>query len=33
MLGRYIFFVDIAGHREDEDVKDALTMVGRKLLS
>jgi prephenate dehydratase len=30
MLGRYIFFVDIAGHREDEDVKDALTMVGRK---
>jgi prephenate dehydratase len=30
MLGRYIFFVDIAGHREDDDVKDALTMVGKK---
>ncbi|MGE5613998.1 MAG: prephenate dehydratase [Bacillota bacterium] len=30
MLGRYIFFVDIAGHREDENVKDALTMVGKK---
>ena len=30
MLGRYIFFVDIAGHRKDENVKDALTMVGKK---
>ncbi len=29
-LGRYIFFVDISGHREDEDVKNALTMVTRK---
>lgn len=30
MLGRYIFFVDIEGHREDENLKDALIMVGRK---
>ena len=29
-LGRYIFFVDIIGHLEDEDVKNALTMVKRK---
>lgn len=29
-LGKYIFFVDITGHREDEAVKDALTMVRRK---
>jgi len=29
-LGRYIFFVDIKGHREDQDLKDALTMVKRK---
>ena len=29
-LGRYIFFVDIEGHREDEDVRDALAMVRRK---
>lgn len=29
-LGRYIFFVDIHGHLEDEDVKSALTMVKRK---
>jgi prephenate dehydratase len=29
-LGRYIFFVDIEGHAEDEDVRDALTMVKRK---
>lgn len=29
-LGRYIFFVDIAGHREDPDVASALTMVKRK---
>ncbi|HOJ12297.1 MAG TPA: prephenate dehydratase [Clostridiales bacterium] len=29
-LGQYIFFVDIEGHREDEDVKDALIMVKRK---
>ena len=29
-LGRYIFFVDIQGHREDEDIRDALTMVKRK---
>ncbi len=29
-LGRYIFFVDIEGHIEDEDVRDALTMVKRK---
>ena len=29
-LGSYIFFVDIMGHREDGDIKDALTMVKRK---
>lgn len=29
-LGRYIFFVDLEGHREDDDLKDALTMVKRK---
>lgn len=29
-LGRYIFFVDIDGHRDDEDLRDALTMVKRK---
>lgn len=29
-LGKYIFFVDIKGHREDADVRDALTMVKRK---
>jgi prephenate dehydratase len=29
-LGRYIFFVDIHGHIEDEDVKSALIMVRRK---
>jgi prephenate dehydratase len=29
-LGRYIFFVDIIGHIEDDDVKDALTMIKKK---
>lgn len=29
-LGRYIFFVDIMGHSEDADIRDALTMVRRK---
>ncbi|NSW90045.1 MAG: prephenate dehydratase [Firmicutes bacterium] len=29
-LGSYIFFVDIEGHRDDDDVRDALTMVKRK---
>jgi prephenate dehydratase len=29
-LGCYIFFVDMVGHRDDQDVKDALTMVKRK---
>lgn len=29
-LGRYIFFVDIEGHREDENLRDALTMVKKK---
>jgi len=29
-LGRYIFFVDLIGHSEDEDMRDALTMVKRK---
>lgn len=29
-LGRYIFFVDLIGHQQDEDLKDALTMVRKK---
>ncbi|MDD5603745.1 MAG: prephenate dehydratase [Eubacteriales bacterium] len=29
-LGKYIFFVDMNGHREDEDISDALRMVRRK---
>lgn len=29
-LGRYIFFVDLEGHIEEDDVRDALTMVKRK---
>lgn len=29
-LGRYIFFIDLEGHVEDEDIRDALTMVKRK---
>ena len=29
-LGKYIFFVDIIGHKDDADVADALTMVKRK---
>ncbi len=29
-LGQYIFFVDIDGHIEDQDVFDALTMIKRK---
>ncbi len=29
-LGNYIFFVDIEGHKDDDDVRDALTMVKRK---
>ena len=29
-LGKYIFFVDLIGHSEDGDMKDALTMVKRK---
>lgn len=29
-LGNYIFFVDIEGHIEDVDVRDAVTMVKRK---
>lgn len=29
-LGRYIFFVDIIGHRDDDDIRDAITMVKRK---
>lgn len=29
-LGKYIFFIDIIGHRDDEDVRDALVMVKRK---
>lgn len=30
MLGKYIFFVDLFGHREDDELKDALTMVRKK---
>lgn len=30
VLGQYIFFVDIDGHIEDQDVCDALTMIRRK---
>jgi prephenate dehydratase len=29
-LGSYMFFVDIEGHKEDQDVKDALKMIKRK---
>lgn len=29
-LGRYIFFVDLSGHRDDCDVEDALKMVRRR---
>ena len=29
-LGKYIFFVDFEGHRNEQDIKDALTMVNRK---
>lgn len=29
-LGRYIFFVDIMGHRDDSDINDALTMIKKK---
>ncbi|HEY5583540.1 MAG TPA: prephenate dehydratase [Ruminiclostridium sp.] len=30
VLGQYIFFIDIDGHIEDQDVLDALTMIQRK---
>ncbi len=30
LLGKYIFFVDIEGHREKEDIKDAITMIKKK---
>lgn len=29
-LGQYIFFIDMDGHIEDQDVHDALTMIRRK---
>jgi prephenate dehydratase len=29
-LGMYIFFIDIMGHKDDDDVKDALTMIKKK---
>lgn len=29
-LGQYIFFIDIDGHIEDQDIFDALTMIKRK---
>ena len=29
-LGRYVFLVDFDGHRDDEDIKEALSMVKRK---
>ena len=28
--GGYVFFVDLEGHEEDEDLRDALTMIKRK---
>lgn len=30
MLGEYVFYVDILGHREDKDIGDALDMIKRK---
>ena len=30
VLGRYIFFIDIDGHIDDQDISDALTMIQRK---
>ncbi|MHB8062853.1 MAG: prephenate dehydratase [Ruminiclostridium sp.] len=30
VLGQYVFFIDIDGHIEDQDVSDALTMIQRK---
>jgi len=30
VLGQYVFFIDIDGHIEDQDVFDALTMIQRK---
>lgn len=29
-LGRYIFFVDIIGHKDDDDLQDAITMIRKK---
>jgi len=29
-LGRYVFFVDVEGHIDDEDIRDAFTMIKRK---
>ncbi|MDF2523038.1 MAG: prephenate dehydratase [Clostridiales bacterium] len=29
-LGKYIFFIDIIGHKEEEDIREALAMVKRK---
>ena len=29
-LGKYIFYVDFEGHRNEQDIRDALTMVNRK---
>lgn len=29
-LGKYIFFIDLSGHIDDQDMRDALTMVQRK---
>ncbi len=29
-LGSYIFFVDLSGHKDDDDLRDALAMVKRK---
>jgi prephenate dehydratase len=29
-LGKYVFFVDVEGHIDDEDIRDAFTMIKRK---
>lgn len=29
-LGRYIFFVDVMGYKDDENVRDAITMIKRR---
>lgn len=29
-LGKYVFYVDIVGHQDEEDIRDALAMIKRK---